>query len=363
MTKYSIYSRCHTRCSNNLPRRFELRRDNKPLYELSSDNGEHVSKIDFTHRVAVVTGAGGGLGRDYALQLAARGAAVVVNDLGATTTGSGQDKAPAEAVVRSIVDSGGWATASYDSVATRAGAEAIVAAAMDHFGRIDVVVNNAGNQRNGRIEQLSDEDFDEVLAVHLNGAFYVSQAAYKQMIKQRYGRLIFTSSASGVFGNYIRANYAAAKAGLIGLMHSFALEGAYAGVLANALLPTAASRLGQAPAHAILPEWEAFQPEKVPGIERIGAKIRAEYVTPLVLYLASERCTSSHGMWSATGGRYARAFVGVTRGWLGPSGRPPTPEEIAANLAQIEDRGGFTEPHTVAAELADVARISIERGA
>jgi len=332
------------------------------LHDQPARNGDDVSKIDFTGRVAVVTGAGGGLGRDYALQLAARGAAVVVNDLGAATTGSGQDQGPAEAVVRAIVDCGGRAVASYESVATRAGADAIIAAAMDHFGRIDIVVNNAGNQRNGRIEQLSDEDFDAVLAVHLNGAFYISQSAYKQMIRQRYGRLIFTSSASGVFGNYIRANYAAAKAGLIGLMHSFALEGAYAGVLANALLPTAASRLGQAPAHAIRPEWEAFQPQMVPGIERIGAKIRAEYVTPLVLYLASERCTRSHGIWSATGGRYARAFVGVTRGWLAPSARPPTAEQIEANLAQIEDRSGFTEPQTVAAELADVARFTIEHG-
>jgi len=321
-----------------------------------------VSKIDFTGRVAIVTGAGGGLGRDYALQLAARGAAVVVNDLGGATTGAGRDTGPADSVARAILESGGRAVANYDSVATRAGAEAIIAAAMERFGRIDILVNNAGNQRNGRIEQLSDEDFDAVLAVHLTGAFYVSQSAYKQMIRQRYGRLIFTSSASGLFGNYIRANYAAAKAGLIGLMHSFALEGAYADVCANALLPTAASRLGQAPAEAIRPEWQAFQPQNVAGIERIGAKIRAEYVTPLVLYLASERCTSTHGIWSATGGRYARAFVGVTRGWLGPPDRPATAEEIEAHLAQIEDRAGFTEPHTVAAELADVARFTLERG-
>jgi NAD(P)-dependent dehydrogenase (short-subunit alcohol dehydrogenase family) len=321
----------------------------------------NVSKIDFTGRVAIVTGAGGGLGRDYALQLAARGAAVVVNDLGGTTTGAGQDRAPADAVVRAIVVCGGRAIANYDSVATRAGAEAIIAAALAHFGRIDILINNAGNQRNGRIEQLSDEEFDAVLAVHLRGAFYVSQLAYRQMVQQRYGRLIFTSSASGLFGNYIRANYAAAKAGLVGLMHSFALEGAYAGVLANALLPTAASRLGQAPAQAIRPEWEAFQPQNVNGIERIGAKIRVEYVTPLVLYLASEACTSSHGIWSATGGRYARVFVGVTRGWLGPADRPATAEEIEAHLAQIEDRGGFTEPHTVAEELAEVARHTLGR--
>jgi NAD(P)-dependent dehydrogenase (short-subunit alcohol dehydrogenase family) len=264
-------------------------------------------------------------------------------------------------VARESVAAGGKAIANHASVATRAGAEAIVADALEHYGRIDVLINNAGNQRNGRIEQLSEEDFEAVLAVHLRGAFHVSQLAYAQMIKQRYGRLIFTSSASGLFGNYIRANYAAAKAGLIGLMHSFALEGAYAGVCANALLPTAASRLGQAPAHAIRPEWEAFLPQHVAGIERIGAKIRVEYVTPLVLYLASEACTSSHGMWSATGGRYARVFVGVTRGWLGPADRPATAEEIAAHLAQLEDRAGFTEPHTVAEELAEVARQTPER--
>ena len=315
-----------------------------------------MSKIDFTGRVAIVTGAGGGLGRDYAIQLAARGAAVVVNDLGGTTGGTGQDKSAADAVVRTIVEAGARAVANYDSVATRAGCDAIVATAMDHFGRVDIVINNAGNQRNGRIEQLSDDDFEAVLAVHLNGAFYLSQTAYKQMLKQQYGRLVFTSSASGVLGHYIRANYAAAKAALVGLMHSFSLEGARAGILANALLPTAASRLGGGPADSLLPEWDALQPQRVKDIELIGAKIRVEYVTPLVLYLASERCKSTHAMWSATGGRYARAFVGMTRGWLGPSDRPATPEEIAANLARIEDRAGFTEPHSVAEELADVVR-------
>ena len=320
-----------------------------------------MSDIDFTGRVAIVTGAGNGLGRDYAMQLAARGAAVVVNDLGGTTTGTGQDKSAADAVVQMIVAAGGRAVANYDSVGTRAGGDTIVATAMDHFGRVDIVINNAGNQRNGRIEQITDEDFAAVLDVHLKGAFYVSQTAYKHMLDQKYGRIIFTSSASGILGNYIRANYAAAKAGLIGLMHSFSLEGARAGILANALLPTAASRLGRAPADAILPEWQAAQPEKVKGMELIGARISVEYVTPLVLYLASERCRSTQAMWSATGGRYARAFIGMTRGWVGPADRPSTPEEIAAHVAEIEDPTGFTEPHSVAEELEDVVRITTER--
>jgi len=322
-----------------------------------------VSKIDFTGRVAIVTGAGNGLGKEYALQLAARGAAVVVNDLGGTTTGTGQDNSAADAVVREIVAAGGRAVANYDSVGTRAGGDAIVATAMDHFGRIDIVINNAGNQRNGRIEQLTDDDFEAVLAVHLKGAFYLSQTAYKHMLKQQYGRFIFTSSASGVLGHFIRANYSSAKMGLVGLMHSFSLEGARAGILANALLPTAASRLGQAPVDAILPEWEAVQPQKTKGIEKIGAKMRVEYVTPLVLYLASDHCKTTHAMWSATGGRYARCFIGMTRGWLGPADRPATPEEIEANLTQIENRAGFTEPQTVAEELEDVVRVTAERGA
>lgn len=313
-----------------------------------------MTEIDFTGRVAVVTGAGNGLGKDYAIALAARGANVVVNDLGGSTEGSGGSHRSADAVVDQIVGAGGQAVANYDSVGTRAGGEAVIETAMDAFGRVDIVINNAGNQRNNRFENMTDEEFDAVIDVHLKGAFYVSQPAYRIMMKQQYGRFVFTSSASGMFGNYIRTNYASAKAGLVGMMHSVALEGERHGILANALLPCAASRLGQAPANSMYPEWEADDPRNMPGMELIGPRILPEYVTPLTLYLASERCKSTHAMWSALGGRYARVFVGATRGWLGPDDRPATPEEIADHLEDIEERRNFEEPHTVSEEFDPV---------
>ena len=301
--------------------------------------------IDFSGRVAIVTGAGGGLGKVYATQLAARGATVVVNDLGGGTEGTGGSSAPADAVVSQIRNAGGIAIAHCESVASRHGGESLVAAAMDHFGRVDVVINNAGNQRNNRFELMTDEEFDSVLNVHLKGAFYVSQPAYRYMAQQHYGRFLFTSSSSAMLGHYIRTNYSSAKAGLVGMMHSVALEGARHGILANALLPVAASRLGKAPPGMLYPEWEAEQSVSgKPGFDLIGPSVVPEYVAPLALYLCSERCTSTRAMWSAVGRRYARVFVGVTKGWLAPAEQPATPEEISEHLAQIEDRGGFDEP-------------------
>ncbi len=311
-----------------------------------------MSKIDFTGRVALVTGAGNGLGRDYALQLARRGASVVVNNLDDQSDGGAGS---AERVAGEIRAAGGITVANHDSVATRAGADAMVAAALERFGRIDILINNAGNQHNKRFEDLTDADFASVLDVHLNGAFYVSQTTYKAMMAQRYGRIIFTSSSSGVFGNYLRANYAAAKMGVIGLMHSIAVEGERYGITANAVLPFAASRrLGKAPPGALHPDWLEKMPEATPGIEALAGAMSANYVTPLLLYLASERCTSTHATWSALAGRYARSFIGVSQGWLAPAGGPPTPEDIERQLARIEARAGHAEPMSVADELAAV---------
>ncbi len=310
-----------------------------------------VKQIEFNGRVAIVTGAGNGLGRDYALQLAARGAAVVVNDFGGTTAGTQGGREPADAVVAQIVAAGGRAVANYASVASRTAGEELVDLALVRFGRVDIVVNNAGNQRNNRFELMTDAEFDAVLDVHLKGAFYLSQPAYKVMMQQGYGRFVFTSSASGLFGNYIRANYAAAKAGLVGLMHTVAIEGERYGIAANALLPLAASRLGQAPADALWPEWEAQDPRSNPEMALVAGALTPDYVTPLLLYLCSESCQSTHALWSAVAGRYARVFIGVTKGWLAPVGRPGTPEEIAAHVPEIDDREGFFEPLSVAEEL------------
>lgn len=170
--------------------------------------------IDFQGRVAIVTGAGGGLGKVYAMQLAARGASVVVNDLGGETDGTGGSPTPADDVVNQIRDGGGIAVAHYETVASRRGGESLVAAAMDHFGRVYIVINNAGNQRNNRFEDMTDDEFDAVIDVHLKGAFYVSQPAYRRMTQRGYGRFVFTSSSAAMLGNYLRTNYAWPKRGL-----------------------------------------------------------------------------------------------------------------------------------------------------
>ncbi len=199
--------------------------------------------IRFDGRVAIVTGAGSGLGRDYATELAKRGAKVVVNDLGGSGAGTGASHRPADAVVNAIRSAGGEAVASHDSVATRSGGEAIVRTALDAFGRVDIVINNAGFLRNNRFEDLSDSQIDAIVDVHLKGAFYVSQPAYRVMAANKYGRFIFTGSASAMFGHAWQANYAAAKGGLMGLSHIVAIEGSAHGIHSNLMLPNANSRL------------------------------------------------------------------------------------------------------------------------
>ncbi|MGB8364158.1 MAG: SDR family NAD(P)-dependent oxidoreductase [Rhizomicrobium sp.] len=304
-----------------------------------------MTDIRFDGRVAIVTGAGRGLGRSYAQHLARRGAAVVINDL---------DSAAAASVADEILAGGGRAVSCSGSVADPQVGESLTALALQRFGRIDVVINNAGNQRNDRFERMSEADFDAVLGVHLKGAFHVTQPAYRAMLEQGYGRILFTSSASALFGNHLRANYAAAKAGVIGLMHSLAIEGARKGVLANAILPVAASRLGQTPADAMLPEWSIDDPRNLHGTEQLIAAMDPDFVTPLALHLVGEQCRSTHALWSAVAGRYARVFIGETRGWLAPEGPPPRPEDIAAHLDEIADTSGFSEPLSVKDEMAAV---------
>lgn len=308
-----------------------------------------MSDIRFDDRVAVVTGAGNGLGRDYALALAARGAAVVVNDLGGSGSGRGESHSAADVVVAEIKAAGGRAVASYDSVATRAGGAAIIEAAMDAFGRVDVVVNNAGFLRNKAFEDLTDDELDPIVDVHLKGAFYVSQPAYRIMKKQRYGRLLFTASASGAFGSPLQSNYGAAKAGLIGLTHCVALEGEEHGILANALLPMSHSRLAQ----EMSEEW-AVKARLSPDAAMVGMRGTPPYVTPLVLYLTSERCTATRHVYSALAGRYARAYVGVGAGWAIPTEAAPSPEDIERHFAEIGSPEGTYVPHSVTDEFTPV---------
>ncbi|WP_022981585.1 SDR family NAD(P)-dependent oxidoreductase [Ideonella sp. B508-1] len=307
--------------------------------------------IRYDGRVAVVTGGGNGLGRDYCLHLAQRGAKVVVNDLGGSGAGQGASHAAADKVVDEIRAAGGEAVASHDSVATREGGAAVIEAAVKSFGRVDIVINNAGFLRNNRFEDLTDEQIDAVLGVHLKGAFYVTQPAYRVMKDQGYGRILFTASASGLFGHPWQANYAAAKAGLLGLMHVVSLEGERHGILANALLPTAHTRL----AAEMHEGWmEATNVSKFLGeidFATLAPNMGVEHNTPLALYLVSERCRSTHAAYSAVAGRYAHVFIGSADGWSNGVGRLATPEEVEAHWGEITDRGRYHLPHSVYEEF------------
>jgi NAD(P)-dependent dehydrogenase (short-subunit alcohol dehydrogenase family) len=311
-----------------------------------------MDKIDFTGRVAVVTGAGGGLGREYCLALAARGAAVVVNDLGGSTTGEGGSKGYADRVADEIRASGGKAVANYDSVATAAGGEAIIRAATDNFGRVDVVISNAGNQRNARFGEFTESDIDAVYSVHVKGAFFVTQPAYRVMVRQGYGRIILVSSQSGIFGNPIRSNYGSAKTAMIGLMNVVAQE-APAGIVINCLFPNATGgRLGGKPGD-VRPDAEflAAAATKVPHYIK---GMHPSFVASLATYLASDRCMTSQNMYSVLGGKYSRIFAGLTEGWYHPGDTAPSAEEIAAHIPQIDDRSRYDVPHSGLDEMDTV---------
>lgn len=309
-----------------------------------------MSEIKFENRVAIITGAGGGLGRSYALELGRRGAKVVVNDLGGSVTGSdGGSHRAADTVVEEIRAAGGTAVANYDSVATQAGGEAIVQTALDSFGGVDIVINNAGNLRNDRFEDIKDEDWDAVHSTHLKGQFYVSQPAYRVMQKQGYGRILFVASAVAAFGNATQVAYGAAKAGVLGMMHSLANEGREHGVVVNALLPTASSRMSVAMDAKVLEEFG-----KVTDFQYLGNSFDPEFTTPLVTYLVSEQNQTTHAIYTSCGGRFARVFVSVTDGWLGPRDKPASAEDVLANIGKIESRHHCSEFQSLADEFVHV---------
>jgi NAD(P)-dependent dehydrogenase (short-subunit alcohol dehydrogenase family) len=295
-----------------------------------------VSEITFDGRVAIVTGAGGGLGRTYALELARRGAQVVVNDLGGSVNGEGGDDAAAQKVVDEIKAAGGEATPNYDSVSSPEGGESIVKTAVDTYGKVDVVINNAGILRDKSFAKMSWEDLDLVIDVHLKGAFYVSQPAFKVMKENGYGRFVFTSSNSGVFGNFGQANYGAAKMGLVGLSNVLAIEGAKAGILSNVVCPVAGTRMTE----ELLGDFAKL--------------LKPETVTPLVTFLASEACTFTHEAFSAAGGRYARVFVGLAPGWYGGKDTIATAEDVLDNIDQIENQEGYIVPTQSGDELGQL---------
>ena len=296
-------------------------------------------EIDLTGKTAIITGAAGGLGKAYALALAGRGAAIVVDDLGWDTTSAGGSSGLSEAVVDENRAHGGKAIANADSVPTAAGGEAITQAAIDAFGGVDIVINNAGNQRNALFENLSDEDIDSVLAVHLKCAFFVTQPAYRLMKRNGYGRIILTSSQSGIFGNPYRANYGAAKTAMIGLMNVIAQQ-APAGVTGNKVFPNAfGSRMGAPRAQRADADFMAEGAKRFHSLAQI---MDPKCVAALVVYLASEQCQATQIMYSVLGGRYGGIFTGVSKGWL-PKGEIPTAEMLAGHIAQIDDITEFDQ--------------------
>jgi NAD(P)-dependent dehydrogenase (short-subunit alcohol dehydrogenase family) len=283
-----------------------------------------VADISYEGRVAVITGAGAGLGRAYALLLASRGAKVVVNDLGGDRTGRGGDTKAADAVVGEIQAAGGTAVASYDTVSDPDGAGAIVARALDAFGQIDILVNNAGILRDVSFAKMPAEDWAAVRSVHLDGTVNVARAAWPHLREAGYGRVINTSSAAGLYGNFGQVNYSASKMGIVGFTRTLAIEGARKNIKANVIAPAAASRLTE----------DTLPPD-------LFARLQPEYVAGLVGYLASEACTDTGRIFSVGGGYVSR--VGIFEGQGVAFDSIPTPEDIARHWEEISSLIGAVE--------------------
>jgi len=292
--------------------------------------------IDFQDRVVVVTGAGGGLGRVYALLLASRGASVVVNDLGGSLHGDGSGTGAADAVVEEIASNGGVAVADYNSVSDPEGGAAIVAHAVESFGRVDILISNAGILRDRTLLNMDVDDLRSVLSVHLDGAFYVTKPAFRVMKDQQYGRIVLTSSGSGIFGNFGQTNYAAAKAGLVGFMNALKLEGAKYNILVNAVAPIAQTRMTE----EILGEMaDKFDPESV---------------APAVAYLASEANQQTGELWSVGGGSVSRVFTGLCDGYFKHPDHegPLTVEDVAEHIDDVRVEDGYIVPFSSRDEFA-----------
>jgi NAD(P)-dependent dehydrogenase (short-subunit alcohol dehydrogenase family) len=298
--------------------------------------------VTLSDRVAIVTGGGRGLGRCHSLELARRGAKVVVNDV-----------APehANSVVAEIQESGGESVTSYASVTTRDGAQEIVDSALDHFGTVDVVVNNAGSMRNAMFEEQTPETLDAMLDVHIRGGFFVTQAAWPVLREKRYGRVVMTCSAGGLFAMQGESNYAAAKAGLYGLGKALAYEGRELGILVNILLPHGNSTIGDdQPVPGMI---ESFPPGLM---EAVAPKRLPEAVAPFVAYLASSACTVSGEAFEVGCGHVARVFVGVGRGWTAADPTGLTAEDIVEHLDEIRAVEPFSVPDNLYEEIALIGR-------
>ncbi|KAM9476273.1 peroxisomal multifunctional enzyme type 2 [Clarias gariepinus] len=303
--------------------------------------------LSFARKVVLVTGAGGGLGREYALAFGERGAAVVVNDLGGDAKGGGKSSAAADRVVEEIKAKGGRAVANYDSVED---GEKLIQTALDAFGRLDILINNAGILRDRSFARTSDLDWDLIHRVHLRGSFLVTRAAWNHMKNQKFGRIIMTSSASGIYGNFGQANYSAAKLGLLGLANTLAIEGQKYNIHCNTIAPTAGSRLTQ----SIMP------PDLVESL-------KAEYVAPLVLWLCHDQCQENGGLFEVGAGwisklRWERTLGSIVR----HKNQSMSPEDVRDKWDQICDFTNATKPTTIQESmqlLVDVlSKVEAEKG-
>lgn len=297
-----------------------------------------MAELGFDGKVAIITGAGGGLGRSHALELARRGALVVVNDLGGSVEGTGADASAAQKVADEIKEAGGEAVANHDSVATPEGGDAIVRSAIDAFGRVDIVINNAGILRDKAFHNMTPDLSDPVIDVHLRGAFNVTRPAYVRMKEQGYGRIVNTASGAGIFGNFGQANYGAAKMGLIGLTRVLAVEGERNNIKVNAIAPVAKSRMTE---NLLGPLADRLQPS---------------WVTPLVTWLVHEDVPVSGELYTLGGGHVGRVFIGVTPGWTDTNEETFTAEALRDHFDEIRDESGYSVP----ANLNDELRLTLK---
>jgi NAD(P)-dependent dehydrogenase (short-subunit alcohol dehydrogenase family) len=292
-----------------------------------------MADLGYDGKVAIITGAGGGLGRQHALLLASRGARIVVNDLGGSVHGDGGNEGPAHAVVKELEALGAEAIANTDSVANAEGGKAIIQSAIDAFGQIDIVINNAGILRDKAFHNMTPDLVEPVFDVHLRGAFYVTQPAWVHMREQGYGRVVNTTSGSGLFGMFGQANYGAAKMGLVGLTRVLANEGAKHNIKVNAIAPIAYTRMTE---------------EIMPGMED---KLKPELVSPVVAWLAHEECPTSGEVFSVAGGYVAKVFTGLTPGIID---KHLTPEVVRDRFDEIRAEDGYIVPTQPGDEFAVV---------
>jgi NAD(P)-dependent dehydrogenase (short-subunit alcohol dehydrogenase family) len=299
-----------------------------------------MADLGYDGRVAIVTGAGGGIGRQHALLLASRGALVVVNDVGGAVDGSGSDVGPGQRVVDEIKAAGGEAVVDTNSVATPEGGAAIVQTALDAFGHVDILVNNAGILRDKSFHNMTFEMVEPVFDVHLRGAFHVTQPAWVHMREQNYGRIVMTSSNSGLFGNFGQANYAAAKMGLVGFANVLAEEGERNNIKVNVVAPMAGTRMT----------------EEIFG-EQLTAQLGPEHIAPVVAWLVHEDCPVTGNIYSVGGGRVARVVLAEGPGYF-QHDPVMTPEDVRDHLAEIEAMPDVTVFKNAMEEVALIAELN-----